>query len=416
MRATHPIKSGFLVALLLLTTSTVCYGLDTDLYVLSGVNIPPNVLIILDNSASMEEVDQDSGEPYDPTVDYSASNPSTVYPRYAVYIKSGGRWIEWAPDYRTITCTDLRDNYLAPYGDAINYSGCGISKKDFQTGNFRNFLQLTQGQGANRSRFGLSTAVLTSYINTTTGVRFGMMSFNNDKTGNKGEDDKANPDKGEFVFGDSRDDALDAKGARLLGFVDENKAGKIDLFNNLAVLKDETWSPLAESLYEARLFFQNGTSSITGTNYASSPVQYWCQKNYVIIISDGNPTKDSHEILASLIGDRTGDGQAGKLDDVAKYLHGLDLSNGQNPNGQNIKIYTIGFTQGHTLLQNTARAGGGKYTYVYSSQSFYAALQIFIAEVLKESTSYVAPVVPISQMERTSSGNRMFLAMFKPTE
>ena len=242
------------------------------------------------------------------------------------------------------------------------------------------------------------------------------MSFNNDTTGNKVEYDKANPDKGEFVFGDSRDDALDAKGARLLGFVDENKAGKIDLFNNLAVLKDETWSRLAEPLYEARLFFQNGTSAITGTNYASSPVQYWCQKNYVIIISDGNPTKDSHEILASLIGDRTGDGQSGKLDDVAKYLHGLDLSNGQNPNGQNIKIYTIGFTQGHTLLQNTARAGGGKYTYVYSSQSFYAALQIFIAEVLKESTSYVAPVVPISQMERTSSGNRMFLAMFKPTE
>jgi type IV pilus assembly protein PilY1 len=390
--------------------------MDTDLYVLSGQNIPPNVLVILDNSASMDEVDQNSGEPYDPAVDYSAYGPSTTYPRYAAYMKSGANWNEWVPDYRSISCTDLRDNYLAPYGEAINYSGCSLSKKDFQTGNFRNFLQLTLGQGANRSRFGLSTAVLRSYINTTTGVRFGMMSFNNDSTGNKVIYDKANPDKGEFVFGDSRDDALDANGARLLGFVDENKAGKTELFNNLSVLKNETWSPLAESLYEAGLFFQKGKSAITETNYASSPVQYWCQKNYVIIISDGNPTKDSHEILASLIGDRTGDGQSGKLDDVAKYLHGLDLSNGQNPNGQNIIVYTIGFTQGHTLLQNTARAGGGKYTYVYSSQSFYAALQIFIAEVLKESTSYVAPVVPISQMERTSSGNRLFLAMFKPME
>jgi len=46
----------------------VCYGLDTDLYVVSGVNIPPNVLIILDNSASMDEVS--SGQIYDPTIDY----------------------------------------------------------------------------------------------------------------------------------------------------------------------------------------------------------------------------------------------------------------------------------------------------------------------------------------------------------
>lgn len=39
------------------------FGIDTDLYVLSGVNVPPNVLIILDNSASMDEVS--SGQNYD---------------------------------------------------------------------------------------------------------------------------------------------------------------------------------------------------------------------------------------------------------------------------------------------------------------------------------------------------------------
>ena len=39
----------------------------------------------------------------------------------------------------------------------------------------------------------------------------------------------------------------------------------------------------------------------------------------------------------------------------------------------------------------------------------------YIIAILAESTSYVAPVVPISQMEKTNSGNRMYLAMFKPT-
>jgi len=104
------------------------------------------------------------------------------------------------------------------------------------------------------------------------------------------------------------------------------------------------------------------------------------------------------------------------LDEVSKYLYNLDLSNGKSTNKQNIKTYTIGFSITKKLLEDTARNSGGKYFYVWSSQSFDVAFQAFIADVLKESTSYVAPVVPISQMERTSAGNRMYLAMFKPTE
>lgn len=375
-------------------TSTVCYGLDTDLYVVSGVNIPPNVLIILDNSASMDEVS--SGQIYDPTINYSAYSPATVYPKDAVYTKSGSKWVLWANDVNTISCEDLRNNYLIPYGEAINYSnsvsGCGISKKDFQTGNFMNFLQLNGGPGGSRSRFGLANGIIHSYINTTGGVRFAVMAFNPDTGNNKVIYDKNNPNKSEFVFGDSRDDGLDANGGRVLGFVDENKNGKTALFSNLTGLKNETWSPLAETLSMTETYFR------TGLNGFASPVQYYCQKNYVLIISDGDSTKDT-----------------GKLDDVAKYLYGLDLSGGQSSSGQKIKTYTIGFSITHKLMEDTAKAGGGKYFYVWSSQSFNIAFQAFIAEVLKESTSYVAPVVPISQMESFKSGNQMYLAMFKPT-
>ena len=395
MRTIHPIKSGFLVFLLLLTTSTVCYGMDTDLYVLSGVNIPPNVLIILDSSASMDEVS--SGQIYDSTIDYTAYNPSTVYPGNAVYTKSGSKWVLWANDVNTISCEDLRNNYLIPYGEAINYSnsvlGCGISKKDFQTGNFMNFLQLNGGPGGSRPRFGLANGIIHSYINTTGGVRFAVMAFNNDTAGKVVKYNSGS--KQEYVDVTNGDE--DAKGGRLLGFVDENKNGKTALFSNLASLKNETWSPLAESLYEAGVYFQKGTSTITGTSYASSPVQYYCQKNYVLIISDGDPTKDT-----------------GNLVEVARTLFNLDLSN-ESSTDQNIRTYTIGFSLTHKPLEDTAKAGGGKYFYVWSSQSFNIAFQTFIAEVLKESTSYVAPVVPISQMESFKSGNQMYLAMFKPT-
>jgi type IV pilus assembly protein PilY1 len=409
MKTTRATKTGLLTVLLFLMTTTVCYGLDTDLYVLSGTNIPPNVLIILDNSASMDEVS--SGQIYDPAIDYSAYGPATAYPSNAVYTKSGSKWVMFVNDI-SLVCLDLQA-LLIPHGEAINFTGCGITKKDFQTGNFRNFLQLNGGPGGSRPRFGLANGIIHSYINTTGGVRFAVMAFNDDTTGKTVKYNSGT--KEEYVL--NPDGSEDAKGARLLGFVDENKNGKTALFNNLSGMKNETWSPLAESLYEAGVYFQKGVSAITETSYAgSSPIQYYCQKTYVLIISDGDPTKDNtNSILTQIIGDRTGDGNSGRLDDVAKYLYGLDLSNGQSSSGQNIKTYTIGFSITHKNLEDTAKAGGGKYFYVWSSQSFNIAFQTFIAEVLKESTSYVAPVVPISQMENFKSGNQMYLAMFKPT-
>ena len=409
------IKIKVIIATILsfLMASSICYGLDTDLYVLSGTNIPPNVLIILDSSASMDEVS--SGQSYDPLIDYSLYAPPIIYPSNAIYVKSGNNWIETG-----ISCPDLWGNYLAPFGQAINYSNasCGINKKDFQTGNFRNFMQLNGGPGGSRPRFGLATGVIHSYVNTTSGVRFAVMAFNRDRDGNTVRNNSGT----EYVSSDGRDNPTvtpwDAVGGRLLGFVDENGNGKTALFNELAILKNDSWSPLAETLYEAGVYFQGAESLITRTPY-SSPISnnLYCQKNYVLIISDGVPTKDNSPILSSPpIGDQDGDGKAGELDDVAKYHYGLDLSNGRSASRQNIKTYTIGFSITHPLMEDTARNGGGKYFYVWSSQSFNIAFQAFIADVLKESTSYVAPVVPISQMEKTSAGNRLYLAMFKPTE
>jgi type IV pilus assembly protein PilY1 len=82
---------------------------------------------------------------------------------------------------------------------------------------------------------------------------------------------------------------------------------------------------------------------------------------------------------------------------------------------QNVTTYTIGFTIDSPLLRRTAENSGGKYFFCHNSQSFIAALQSIINDILSKSTSFVAPVVPISQMERTSAGDRLYLAMFKPT-
>jgi type IV pilus assembly protein PilY1 len=399
--------SLFIVPFLFLSLAVTGFAMDTDLYVLSGVDIPPNVLILLDSSASMSEVS--TGQIYDQSIDYSSYAPATLYPRYSVYYRAtGSKWTIWQDDYRTILCTDLK-NQLNDYGQAINYgvnmgsTDCGNAKRDFQTGNYMNFLQLTGGPGGNLPRFGLATGIIHSYINTTSGVRFAVMTYNKDRYGKT----VLNNAGAEYV----NSNPGDADGANLLGFVDENKAGKATMFSALSGLKNDTWSPMAESLYEAGAYFKGQTSAITGTSYSGkSPVQYYCQKNYVLIISDGDPTKDSDSRLA--IADSDGDGS--KLDDVAKDLYNIDMSNGQSLKKQNITTYTIGFSLTHPLLEETAKNGGGKYYYVWSSQSFSVAFQKFIIEVLDKSVSYVAPVVPISQMEKTTAGERMYLAMFKP--
>jgi type IV pilus assembly protein PilY1 len=82
---------------------------------------------------------------------------------------------------------------------------------------------------------------------------------------------------------------------------------------------------------------------------------------------------------------------------------------------QHITTYTVGFTINSPLLERTAQHGQGRFFYCHNAQEFIIAMQKIIDEILAKSTSYVAPVVPISQMEKTSAGDRMYIAMFKPT-
>ena len=212
-----------------------------------------------------------------------------------------------------------------------------------------NFLQLTGGPGGNLPRFGLATGIIHSYVNTTSGVRFAVMTFNRDRYGkivlNNAGTEYTNTGDG------------DADGGRLLGFVDENKAGKETLFTALAGLKNDTWSPLAEALYSAGAYFRGQSDPFTGVSY-TSPVQYYCQKNYVLIISDGVPTKDSDSRLA--VADSDGDGS--KLDDVAKYLYNIDMSGGQSLTKQNITTYTIGFSLTQPLLERDGTRTGAEST------------------------------------------------------
>jgi len=55
-----------------------------------------------------------------------------------------------------------------------------------------------------------------------------------------------------------------------------------------------SWTPLAESLYEAVRYFEARPSAYNSSvDYSSSdPVTQSCQTNFVMIVTDGESTKD----------------------------------------------------------------------------------------------------------------------------
>lgn len=378
--------------------------MDIDLYTVTGQQVPPNVLIILDNSSSMLTEDQ--------IPDYNPNPPALppvylgTYPPNAAYSKQGSDWILFTNDINNIICTDAKDK-LTIYGiwtGKINDSNYNCKGKTvfLQTGNYMNYLAWTST--SKQPRLGLAKGTIHSYINTTAGIRFGLMVFN-----------------------------ANSQGGRVTAPVSSDKQTLFNALNDINPNTVVNWTPLAESLYEAMLYFKGGPSHFNPDTIYNSPIQYYCQKNYVIIITDGAPTYDVADDITSpilsQIGDYDGDGKDSTpydnfgshyLDDVAKFAHLTDLSSTFNGR-QNLNVYTIGFNPSQlaidsTLLQSAATKGGGGYFYCHNAQSFKIAFQLIIEEILMKSTSFVAPTVPISQMEKTASGDRMYLSMFKPTE
>ncbi len=158
-----------------------------------------------------------------------------------------------------------------------------------------------------------------------------------------------------------------------------------------------TWTPLAETLYEATRYFQATTSAYNGGTYSGKdPIQYKCQKNFVLILTDGESTMDWNlpgtnwgtgavtdsnfniktwmDSIATQEGSASqwnvnANGSAGTyyLEGVAYYAHNTDLRSstlGKSdlPGKQNLTIYTVfAFDDspvGRDLLKKTAKYGG----------------------------------------------------------
>jgi type IV pilus assembly protein PilY1 len=402
----------FLLTPLYLLLAMTSFAHDIDLYMASGQGVEANILIMFDNSGSMNDEIRayfyDASTTYDPLV-VSQANRNTVY-----YRVSGGGWNLFANSIADVACSSAR-TALTNNGhyEGDTNSSCSSKNRTLRTGNYRNYLA-SIGGSEYVTKLTIAKRVIRDFLDTINGVRVGVMVFN----------------KAVTINGVS-----DSEGGRLQSTIKSlNDTTRAQLKTDINNIVAETWTPLAETLYEAGLYFRGGASYFNSGVVYTSPIQFYCQRNYVILITDGDSTRDRNAILSTAIKDQDGDGRepgganevhyivdgqdmlgTDYLDDVAKYLYESDLSSSYEGQ-QNIITYTIGFTvqSQHNLLGRTAEKGHGRYFYSDNAQQLANAFQDIISEILEKSSSFVAPLVPVSRLERTSAGDRIYLALFQP--
>ncbi len=255
-------RKWLLIALILMMCiSASSWADDTEIYgTVTNPDLEPNILIIFDSSGSMSTVDV-PGDPYDAGTVYTGSySTNAVYERYWSWATWSYEWRIFSADVNALNCTWIKDDLLDQgyaYGRIYSSSyACGGNLRRLRIGNFMNYDE--SGVGTPKSRIEVAQQVITDLVNNTDGVRFGLMKFNWDQ------------------------------GGQLIAPIGASKA---TLVAEIADINADGWTPLAETLAEAGLYFAGMNSWYNSGTY-TSPMQERCQKNYIIIMTDGQSTQD----------------------------------------------------------------------------------------------------------------------------
>jgi len=399
---------------------------DTDLYVGSTSSIAPNILIVFDTSGSMND-QVSTGNIYDPATPYPTHPDHTDIVATKVYNKTGtGDWFNPLSVFKNsiseVACATARTTLTnkGTYTGRTN-STCTSTTRTLATGNYLNFYLASDGMVGYMTKISIAKLVIKDFLDTISDVRVGLMRFGSITR-------YGTPDS-------------DEGGRIIYDIVDLTDSNRGDIKDTIDDLDAGGYTPLAEVLYEAGLYFKGAQSYF---NYQSgvkvqytSPIQYYCQKNFVILMTDGISTMDRNSIL-NTIGDQDGDlrepigavndpgfdlNGSDYLDDVVKYYYDTDLST-TFANKQNIVTYTIGFELDSSdpdnaplakdLLRRAATHGHGKFYTTSGTVGLTDAFSNILNEVLANTSSFVAPIVPVSKMERTTAGDKIYLAFFRP--
>lgn len=189
-------------------------------------------------------------------------------------------------------------------------------------------------------------------------------------------------------------------------------------------------TPLSESLFQAMRYYQGESVFIRSTDEGgatvddvaangsfTSPIEYSCQPNYAVVLTDGEPTSDTNHqtTIEDVVGSCTGN----CLDEISKYMFTADMipsakdPSDKFPGQQKVSTYTVGFKTDQTLLSQTASNGGGQYLLADNASELTSALKQVLDDVRAKSTTYVAPGVAVNTFDRLNHLNMLYYALFQ---
>ena len=218
--------------------------------------------------------------------------------------------------------------------------------------------------------------------------------------------------------------------------LDDNRAAINTVVDNIPA---SGWTPLSETLYEAALYY-SGMPALYGglgdTDKAAlaetepmlykRPAEYACSKNFVVLLTDGEPTQDVdayfrvptlpkyNDVMGR--GSCTGSNVNGAcLDDIAEYMSKADI-NPVVPGIQSVTTYTIGFAVDLPILKETAEKSGGEYYLASDVKSLTAALTDIVTNIFDRDISFTAPAIAVNAYNRTQHLNDLYVSVFRAAD
>lgn len=374
--------------------------------------VTPNVMLLVDNSGSMNQVI--FADAYDIRTTYP-NQGFTPPPGGANYITLSG-YYSCGTGGRRVSGTRKTMCLPAPEGGSTrydrNYLNYLFGHEDYADG-----ADLTGGVIPDKTRMQVARAVATDIVNTVTGLRFGLATFNGGCNTN-------------------------AHGATILrSCADSSSSHLANLTSDIAGLDSENNTPLAEALYEITRYFRGLRASYRCSDSLTftSPLQYRCQKNFTIAITDGFPTYDNtfpssgdpdvagstgtwpdwddqHPPTVSSTypifpqysdgfkpsGAAADEGYSLYLDDIAKFGFDIDMKTSSSVPStdldgvswddpefpkQNMTTYTVGFATANQMLQDAAAYSNGQYFTANNAGQLKAALEDVLLDIQSKATT-----------------------------
>jgi type IV pilus assembly protein PilY1 len=328
---------------------------DSDIF---GTNIEPNVMIALDSSGSMDD-EIATNIAYDPDTTY----PVDDYNAKRVYRKQGNDYNKYAN-----SIFDVGSSAAQKALSSVGFWSGSIKGSNVQlfVGNYLNYLFEDCTTCASVKKIDIAKQVIGNLIENVEGVRFGVMRFN------------SGGDYGQMV-----------------ATMGTAKSAMITAVNNI---NPNGSTPTGEQLDDVGRYYK-GQELRNGNTY-SSPIEYSCQPNFAIVISDG--------LWNGSVNPKTQATNRYTQDHSSTYA-----------GTQNVIVHTIGFSLNPSNsdektaladLQTMAKNGGGSFFAANNLNQLELALQNAISQILAATFSFATPVIPTTG---TSGSTKAYLASFQ---